>query len=153
MMKKLRWPINSEQAQYMEMRKQQNLVIAKRNPNENWMYEKLQTTGYNWSRQSKWGYRLFDFWCHYLGIAIEVDGNSHNKRYDKIRDEYNYNCSGILVLRVRNKNEDDAKRIMDIIKASTDNWNDRRINLGLKPFKRFVNPIYLNKQKKPNKNL
>ena len=111
--------------------------MAKRNPNEKWMSEKLKRTPYKWTRQAQWGYRLFDFWNHKLGIAIEVDGETHNKVYDKIRDKHNHKTSGIIVLRVRNKNEADAKKVIDYILGVDENWNDRRIKMNIKPLSSF----------------
>jgi len=95
------------------------------NPNELWMKAKLDTTGLQWTRQAQWGWRLFDFWCHELGIAVEVDGPEHDQAKDAKRDAYNLKRSGILVLRVRNQNEGDAaKALADIQAACT--WQERR---------------------------
>jgi very-short-patch-repair endonuclease len=128
----MRWTTTKESNQYMAMRKVENLAIAARNPNEIWMKEKLKTTGYKWGQQSRWGYRIFDFWNHKLGIAIEVDGPSHNPVYDSIRDKHNYERSRILVLRVRNMNEADAANVLEKIRTAC-SWNDRRKKAGLKP--------------------
>jgi very-short-patch-repair endonuclease len=129
-MKPLRWATNAEQAAYMRQRKAENLARALVNSNENWLLEKLQRTGFKWTRQATWGYRIFDFWCHELGIAIESDGPEHNQDYDAHRDEYNMRRSGILVLRVRNRNElDAAAAIVAVAQAET--WKERRAKLGL----------------------
>lgn len=90
----------------------------------------LKTTGRKWTSSATWGYRIFDWWCHELGIAVEVDGPEHNKDYDAYRDEYNFRRSGIIVLRVRNRNEDDALRALSQI-AVSDSWTDRRIKMGI----------------------
>lgn len=128
----MKWPTAAEQHAYMKMRQDQNLAICWKNSNEAWMAEKLEKTGWTWKRQAQWGYRLFDFWNFALGIAVEVDGLSHNKSYDAVRDAYNLQRSGILVLRVRNRNEEDARRALtEIEKACL--WNERRVGLGLKP--------------------
>ena len=57
----MKWPINAEQHAYMKGRQEQNVEQSRRNPNELWMFERLQRTGYKWRRQAQWGYRLFDF--------------------------------------------------------------------------------------------
>ena len=129
-MKPLRWPTNGKEAAYMNERKEQNSRRAVKNPNENWLAERLSTTGYKWTRQASWGYRIFDFWCHELGIAVESDGPEHDTQYDEYRDEYNFRRSGILVLRVRNRNEDDAKAVLSEI-AAAETWKARRERLGL----------------------
>ena len=111
----MRWPTNKEQHAYMKLRQKEQLLKARWNPAEVWMYKKLLSTGLSWRRQAQWGYRLFDFWCAKLKIAIEVDGTSHNADYDAFRDSYNLKRSKILVLRVRNYNEEDAEKALKII--------------------------------------
>ena len=136
----MRYPTNKKQHLYMKNRQLENKRISTDNPNENWMFEKLKMTGLKWSRQAQWGYRLFDFWSHTKGIAIEVDGPSHEKQkeYDSYRDKYNYRISGILVIRVKNKDEDSAKEALKII-AKSEKWKDRRMKLGLKNTGRTFN--------------
>lgn len=129
-MKQLRWPVNAEQAAYMRMRQEQNQQRSNHNPNENWFAAKLDATGRAWTRGAVWGYRVFDFWCHELGVAIEVDGPEHRPDYDAYRDEYNLRRSGIVVLRVRNRNEEDAARAIEAIGNAT-TWSARREALGL----------------------
>lgn len=114
----------------MKMRKKQNLIICRKNQNENWMAEKLRTSGHRWSRQAQWGWRLFDFWNHELGIAIEVDGPNHDKAKDAEIDALFFKKSGIVTLRVRNKNESDAAQVLLFI-SNTNTWNDRRLAMGL----------------------
>ena len=115
----------------MRERQTQNMAHALRNISENWMLEKLEKTGHKWTRQAQWGYRIFDFWSHALGIAVEVDGLTHNKSYDAQRDEYNYQTSGIVILRVNNLDERDASAALEYIGSSC-TWNERREQLGLK---------------------
>lgn len=129
-MKILKWPSFSEQAKYMNKRKWENHSRSLVNKSENWMAEKLATTGKKWTRSARWGYRVFDFWCHELGIAVEVDGPEHIKAIDNYRDAYNLHRSGIKVLRVRNLNEDDALKVLLAI-ADSDTWKERRKRLGL----------------------
>jgi very-short-patch-repair endonuclease len=131
----MKWPTDKNQHEYMKSRQKQNEDSSKWNKNELWMYEKLKTTPYKWKRQSMWGYRIFDFWCSYLGVAIEIDGKEHKKIYDSIRDKYNFETSGILVLRVKNRDELGAMKALDIIAHLPGNWNDRRRARGLKEIK------------------
>lgn len=129
-MKKLRRPVDKETHAYMKERQKQNIVSCKKSKAEDWMKDKLAETGLKWRRQAEWGYRLFDFWNHKLGIAVEVDGKEHNKEYDSYRDKYNYERSGIIVLRVRNFNEDDAITALSVI-GKTEDWLERRKKMGL----------------------
>jgi len=112
------------------MRQNQNVAASRSNPNENWMAKKLAETSYKWRRQAQWGYRLYDFWCHQLGIAIEIDGPEHDQKYDAYRDEYNFRWSGIVVLRVQNCNEEEAAKVIAMLDV-LGSWKDRRHELGL----------------------
>lgn len=130
-MKPLNYPVKPDEQAYMRKRQNQNRVICQNNKAENWMAEKLSKTGYAWTRQAQWGYRLFDFWSHHLGVAVEVDGPEHHKGRDKFRDTYNFRRSGIIVLRVENFDEESAaKAIEDISKSGT--WKNRRESMKIK---------------------
>lgn len=129
-MKPLKNPTNKEMSDYMRMRQYQNRAVCVNNGNENWMCDKLTKTRFRWTRQATWGYRLFDFWCAELGIAIEVDGAEHNHGWDKYRDEYNFRRSAILVFRVKNRNEDDAEKVLSQLERFG-SWEERRELLGL----------------------
>lgn len=115
-MKPLNNITNKIETDYMRRMKSLNASATIKNVNENWMAEKLDKT---WSRQVVKGFRVFDFWNHKLGVAIEVDGNEHDRDYDNYRDEYNFRRSGIVVLRVRNRNEDDAYQALLAINKLT----------------------------------
>lgn len=117
------------------MRGKQNMVISRKNYNENMVVPYLKDCGVKYSRQSRWGYRIFDFWFHTKGIALEIDGFEHNTYLDSKRDEENLNISGILTLRVRNGDIEAIKKAVETIKTS-ELWSERRISLGLKPLKR-----------------
>lgn len=108
-MKPLNNITNKIETDYMRRMKSLNAAASSKNVNEDWMAEKLDKT---WSRQVVKGFRVFDFWNHKLGVAIEVDGNEHDRDYDNYRDEYNFRRSGIVVLRVRNMNESDATKVL-----------------------------------------
>ena len=129
-MKPLRWPTDAEQHAYMRERQAQNKAKTKNNKNERWAAGRLKESVKKWTEQAQWGYRLFDFWCAELGVAVEIDGPEHNQKYDAHRDEYNYRRSGIVVLRVRNRNEEDMRRCLLAI-ASECSWKDRKEKMGI----------------------
>ena len=129
-MKPLRWPTKADDHEYMRGRQDQNTERALQNRNENWLARKLADTGHKWTRQAIWGYRIFDFWCHELGVAVESDGPEHRADYDAYRDEYNLRRSGIVVVRIRNMNESDLKIALQEI-ATAGSWTERRKRLGL----------------------
>jgi very-short-patch-repair endonuclease len=129
-MKPLKWTTTSRQHAYMSKRQSQNKTKSFSSPNENWMSTKLKTTPYKWTRQAVWGYRVFDFWSSHIGVAVEVDGKEHDVAYDAYRDEYNFRRSGIIVLRVRNGNDEDAAVAIEAISQIGD-WKERRSKMGL----------------------
>lgn len=133
-MKPLKYQISAESHQYMRMRKEQNLARIPRLKAENWFCSEYLGTlpnerRFKFSRQASWGYRLFDFWFHDRGVAIEVDGPEHDAGYDAYRDKYNFLRSGIVVIRVRNFNESDAAEAMAHLRQEC-SWDDRRIAMG-----------------------
>lgn len=99
----------------MNLRWLQNIKRALANRAENWMYAKLQSTKLTWTRQMQWGFRIFDFYNPLLGIAVEVDGNTHDPTWDRVRDRQNYQNQGVLVLRVQNFNEKQAEIVLSKI--------------------------------------
>lgn len=128
----LRWPTRAEEAAYLKARREENLVRSGANPNENWMelrLRELRCAG-KWRRQHQWGYRIFDFFDNSKGIAIEVDGREHDRTYDSYRDVHNFLRSGIVVLRVRNRNEADATAAAEAANRLCP-WRVRRRRLGV----------------------
>ena len=74
-------------------------------------------------RQKPIGNYILDFYCSDLLLAIEIDGEIHNKRkeYDKERDDFLNDC-GIKVIRVLNSEvENDFNSIKKIISQSIGN--------------------------------
>ena len=134
----MRWVVRSDQANYMRERQKQNK--KKSVAAEVWAREILKKTRWKWSRQTIWGCRLFDFWCHELGIAVEIDGMTHDKVYDSVRDEYNYYRSGIIVLRVPNYDHVAMQKALETIEAA-DLWVVRKAKMReqfeLKPEEHF----------------
>lgn len=126
------WTVTKEHSDHMAMRQTQNR--ARNVPAENWFAAKLPATNLRWTRQARWGFRLFDFWCHEIGIAIEIDGAGHNAVIDAERDAIENERSCIIVLRVRNFNEDDAREAIERVGTSL-LWNDRRYLSGKKPIR------------------
>lgn len=125
------WPATKEAHAHMKMRQRQNIEQSRHSSAETWMAAKLKTTGMKWTRQAQSGVRVFDFWNHVLGIAVEVDGPEHDEAREKARDYMAYQARGIVVLRVKNFDEVGADLVLRAI-AVSDTWNVRRATLGLK---------------------
>jgi very-short-patch-repair endonuclease len=130
LMKPLKWPVNAEQHADMRRKQLLNRANSRVNVCEDWLSAKLEATGQKWTRQAQWGYRLFDFWCPLLGVAVEIDGPEHDPVRDAYRDEYNFRRSGIVVLRVPNMDENAVVRAVAIIEKLGP-WQDRRRQLKL----------------------
>lgn len=112
---------------HMKMRQRQNRDKGMTNA-ELWFYENyLIKTPYKWTFQAQWQFRLFDFWNSKLGVAFEIDGPEHNTAYDKKRDQLESFRSSIITLRVKNYDEDSAKKkVESLILIPT--WKQRRID-------------------------
>ncbi|MBP9999421.1 MAG: endonuclease domain-containing protein [Proteobacteria bacterium] len=63
-----------------------------------------QGYGFQFHRQKNIGQYIVDFYCPTIGLVIEVDGNSHDNKYeyDNKRDKYLENL-GLCVLRIDNQ--------------------------------------------------
>jgi very-short-patch-repair endonuclease len=134
-MKPLRFPTKKEEHAYMRERKLQNRARIPWLKAERWFLEQHlsrlpRDPIFKYTRQAEWGYRIFDFWFHELGVVVEVDGPEHNAGYDAYRDTYNFLRSGIVVLRVRNYHEGDAAQAVVELQREC-RWEDRRRALGL----------------------
>jgi len=126
------WPTSKEAHAHMRMRKRQNLGKSKRSKAENWMAKVLKATGYKWTRQAQSGFRLFDFWNHRLGVAVEVDGPEHNRAKDLARDWLVWEQRRILVVRIKNLDHDAVDSLLATI-AQAGSWNSRRKDAGMSP--------------------
>ena len=125
----MRWPTTKAESEHLRECQRKNL--ARFTKAEQWASEKLGATGLKWTRQALWGYRIFDFWCAAKGIAIEIDGPEHRKAYDEARDRYNFDRSGIVVIRV--KNFDDQMMATAIWRVNQESdWKARRKELELR---------------------
>ncbi len=70
-----------------------------------WKYIKnKQGYGFQFHRQKNIGNYIVDFYCPRLGLVIEVDGNSHDDKYeyDVMRNEY-LEQLGLCVLHIDNE--------------------------------------------------
>ena len=80
-------------------------------PEETQLWQQLRARrldGLHWRRQQVIGGFIADFYCHAVGIVIEIDGAVHLQQaeYDRARDEV-FARSGLLVLRITNTEVND----------------------------------------------
>ena len=70
-----------------------------------WEYLKQKPLGFKFRRQHPLGIYIADFYCHALGLVIEIDGSIHNKVEIKEQDivrQKNIENDGLYVLRFTN---------------------------------------------------
>ena len=104
-----------------------NLARANRkagNLSEVLLWQELQhcKLGVRFSRQRPIGNYIADFYCREKKLVIEIDGWSHDNKYehDKARDEYMKKI-GIFVLRIEDKDvKHDINNVVNWIKQVVD---------------------------------
>jgi len=69
-----------------------------------WCYLRNSALGFKFRRQQIIDGFIADFYCHAVGLVIEVDGGIHEmqKEYDEARDQI-IQTRGLQVLRVSNE--------------------------------------------------
>jgi very-short-patch-repair endonuclease len=90
-----------------------------------------QCFGHKFRRQDLIGFRIVDFFCPAKGLAIEVDGETHDRELDLIRDRQMRREFGFRVVRFTNE---DAMRNCDgvltalriALDAQPERWPNRR---------------------------
>ena len=88
-----------------------------------WQEIKQSKLGVRFTRQKPIGNYIADFYCREKKMVIEIDGWSHDDKYeyDKERDEY-MRSLGIHVLRISDKDvKQDMSNILNWIKHNIDN--------------------------------
>ena len=125
------FPTTKEQAKHMKDMQEKNMnTIGAAEERFNKKLLKLQDRWIVFNRQRIWWTRIFDFWCDYLWIAIEIDWLTHNKSYDDRHDKYNYEVSWIIVYRIKNYDEKQADTVINNI-LNSDIRAIRRRNMWL----------------------
>ncbi len=123
------WPTTSQRHAIMRDYQQENLEMAAHNPWEQRVWTALNRRGApyrnNWERQYVWGHRIFDFFCSRLGVAIEVDGATHNRRSDLAQDRWHARRSAIATFRIPNGDDYKLYRVLRMVKR-VGRWKDRR---------------------------
>ena len=124
------WPLNKLHSDHMKGRQKKRRTDGMTRA-EKWAHENyLSKTGLKWTREAAWGFRLFDFWNHALGVAVEIDGPEHNSELDRWRDHKEWERSRIIVIRIKNFNEIDGQKFLEQIKTIKP-WTERRKTAGM----------------------
>ena len=88
-----------------------------------WRELKQNNLGVSFVRQQTIGNYVADFYCREKKLVVEIDGSSHDNKYehDKVRDEYMKKL-GMRVLRVSDKDvKHDMNNVLIWIKHNIDN--------------------------------
>ncbi|MDP3908011.1 endonuclease domain-containing protein [Novosphingobium sp.] len=86
----------------------QRAAAMRRNPTEPerklWMeLRDRRFAGYKFRRQAVIGNRIVDFFCPAKGLAIELDGDTHDADTDRLRDARMLRASGYRTVRFTNE--------------------------------------------------
>jgi very-short-patch-repair endonuclease len=86
-----------------------------------WQYlRKSQMLGYRFRRQEPIGNYIVDFFCRKLNLAIEIDGSSHDGKYElDMKRQREIEGLGITVLRFGDK---EVKRNINGVLRGIENW-------------------------------
>lgn len=86
-----------------------------------------QLVGLHFRRQQPIDGFIADFYCHALGLVVEIDGDSHAGResYDRVRDEI-LASRGLRILRVTNTDVlDNLASVLNTIARAAHTTGDR----------------------------
>ena len=85
-----------------------------------WIKIKGKSLGYEFHRQVPIDEYIVDFYCHELNLAIEIDGRSHDHKYDyDQRRQYELERLGVKFIRFDDidvkKNMNDVLRALELV--------------------------------------
>ena len=85
-----------------------------------WIKIKGKSLGYEFHRQVPIDEYIVDFYCHELNLAIEIDGSSHDHKYDyDLRRQYELERLGVKFIRFDDidikRNMNDVLRALEIV--------------------------------------
>ena len=81
--------------------------------------------GYQFARQKPIGNYIVDFYCSKLKLVIEIDGESHDRKflYDRKRQQA-LESEGLTVLRF---NDHDVKKDIECVLMAIEGWVERSV--------------------------
>lgn len=132
-------PTTKEEKSIMRLYKKSQEIKCQNNRAENWFYywylKRLEKKRWiRFVRQAVRWWRIFDFWCDKLWVAIEVDWKYHEEDWKKKKDENNdrhaLEVSQVLVIRIKDFDSYWAREAIKKVK-SLDPWWIRRKNAWL----------------------
>jgi very-short-patch-repair endonuclease len=113
-----------------------NYELSIRNPHEIKVRRLLKRKGVLFHPQLVFRNCIFDFFVMEKGVAIEVDGTTHNPEEDQKRDAYLFDTYGIITIRVKNSDMEAANKAVEAVRLFK-RWPDRLTDLG-KPIPKWL---------------
>ena len=85
-----------------------------------WLKIKRKSLGYEFHRQVPLDHYIVDFYCHELSLAIEIDGSSHDNKYEyDLKRQRILESLGVRFVRFDNievkRNMNDVLRALEIV--------------------------------------
>lgn len=108
------FPGGKRGVEIMLPRQERQLWLTNKNGAERQAWAVISKYKIDFVKQHLFGYRIFDFWSEYYGLVIEIDGKTHCKKCDSIKDSYLLDKFGIIVKRSRNF---DIKKLEGILNS------------------------------------
>lgn len=99
-------------------KRQQRLTLL--NPAENWFDKNIcKDFHFQFTRQKIFGYRIFDFWCESLRVAVEIDGKRFHKdtEFDQQRDDVYQKRFKVSIFRVKAFCREDYLSVLGKLKS------------------------------------
>ena len=126
------WPLTFEEERKLLNKRMDNLKYSIVNDNENRVFDRLEKEVYHkFQRQYIFGQTIFDFFSPAMGIAVEVDGKTHNQEWDAAKDKAHLEYYGVVTLRVRNQEKEDLDLLIKTLRGAGW-WHARNYKKGIK---------------------
>jgi len=96
-----------------------------------WLKIKGKVFGYEFHRQVPLDEYIVDFYCHELGLAIEIDGSSHDNKYDyDLKRQRRLESLGVRFIRFEDidvkRNMNDVLRTLEFVISELEKEEGKR---------------------------
>jgi very-short-patch-repair endonuclease len=96
-----------------------------------WLKIKGKTFGYEFHRQVPLDEYIVDFYCHELSLAIEIDGSSHDNKYDyDLKRQRRLESLGVRFIRFEDidvkRNMNDVLRTLEFVISELEKEEGKR---------------------------
>ena len=134
----LPWPRTPQEQDFADRLKAEAAMTDAGDPFLKKLRYSLITFEDGWNRHYLWGYCVFTAWNRHRGIGIVVDREPPTLEQHSL-DIHVMFQSGILILRVPHGHPSSIPKLLTRVARDADTtWNQRREQLGLKPFRQRI---------------